>query len=277
MSEPKGRRSVEARGAEGERRSVALVTGAASGIGLAVATELCKLGRSVALCDRDAMRLDRVAGALREEHAADVCTHVLDVRDRDQVEYVVQQIEESFGPIDAVALVAGVLFLGEATTVTTDAWSESLAVNATGVFHTARATVRHMAARGRGALVTVASNAARTARLDMAAYCASKAAAVMFTKCLGLEVAAHGVRCNVVCPGSTDTPMLRAMLGSSTAAPDAALARVVAGNLERHKLGIPLGRVASPQDIADVVLFLLSDQARHMTMQEVCVDGGATL
>jgi len=185
--------------------------------------------------------------------------------------------EQDFGPIDAVALVAGVLHAADATTVTTEAWEDSLAINATGVFHAARATVARMARRGRGALVTVASNAARTPRLDMAAYCASKAAASMFTRCLGLEVAARGVRCNVVCPGSTDTPMLRAMLGGPVASHDAALTRLIAGHPERYKLGIPLGRVASAEDIADVVLFLLSDQARHITMQEVRVDGGATL
>jgi len=261
-----------------ERGAVALVTGAASGIGLAVATALCKQGRPVALCDRDAALLAVAASGLRDRYAADLCTHVVDVRDAAQVDCVVQHVEQQFGALDAVALVAGVLHSGEATTVTTEAWEESLAINATGVFHAARATVKYMARRGRGALVTVASNAARTPRLDMAAYSASKAAAVMFTKCLGLEVAARGVRCNVVCPGSTDTPMLRAMLGGGTAGlPDGALTRLVAGNLERYKLGIPLGRVASPEDIADVVLYLLSEQSRHITMQEVCVDGGATL
>src|SRR5690606_32681922 len=120
--------------------------------------------------------------------------------------------------------------------------------------------------------VVVASNAARTPRLDMAAYAASKAAAVMFTKCLGLEVAQHGIRCNVVSPGSTDTPMQRA-LWSDQRGPE----QVVAGDLARYRLGIPLGRIATPHDIASAVVFLLSSEARQITMQELCVDGGATL
>lgn len=251
---------------------VALVTGAASGIGLAVAHALCRAGRRVALCDRDVAGLTVAAESLRGEHGADVCSHELDVRDQASVTRVVDNIERSFGPLDAVALAAGVLHLGDATHVSAEAWRESLDINAGGVFHVARATVHRMAARGRGALVTVASNAARTPRLDMAAYCASKAAAVMFTKCLGLEVASRGVRCNVVSPGSTDTPMLRGMGLTS-----GDFSAVIAGDLARHRLGIPLARVASASDIADVVLFLLSEQARHVTMQELVVDGGATL
>jgi 2,3-dihydro-2,3-dihydroxybenzoate dehydrogenase len=253
-----------------DRSSIALVTGAASGIGLAVATALCRQGRSVALCDRDPERLGLAADGLRSELGADLRTYPLDVRDGQQVERVVAELEQTFGLLSSVALVAGVLHLGTASEISAQAFEDSLATNLMGVFNVARATTRRMSARRRGALVTVASNAGNTPRLDMAAYCSSKAAAIMFTKCLGLELAAHGVRCNVVCPGSTDTPMLRAMVGDN-------LSGSVAGNLERHRLGIPLGRVASAEDIANVVLYLLSDQARHITMQALTVDGGATL
>jgi 2,3-dihydro-2,3-dihydroxybenzoate dehydrogenase len=238
-------------------QSITLITGAASGIGLSLSAALCRERRPLALCDRDAARLAASARWLREE----------------QVEQVVAQVESEQGAIDAVALVAGVLHLGTASEISPAHWQESLSINSTGVFHAARATVKRMAERGRGSLVTVASNAGSTPRLDMAAYCASKAAAIMFTRCLALEVAHLGVRCNVVSPGSTDTPMLRAMVGTEPAD----LARVVAGNLAQHRLGIPLGRVASADDIASVVLFLLSEQARHITMQEIRVDGGATL
>jgi 2,3-dihydro-2,3-dihydroxybenzoate dehydrogenase len=106
----------------------------------------------------------------------------------------------------------------------------------------------------------------------MGIYGASKAAAAMITKSLGLEVAEHGVRCNVVAPGSTDTPMLRGMWHD-----EADRERTVAGNLASYKLGIPVGRVAQPQNIADAVLFLLSDQASHIVLHTLTVDGGATL
>lgn len=256
-----------------DRASVALVTGAASGIGLSVAAALAREGRSLALWDRDGPRLALATAWLRSALGADLCSHVLDVRDAQQVERATAQVEAEFGKLTGVALAAGVLRLGTAGQVAAAALEESLAVNVTGVFNVARAAVRRMAPRGQGSLVTVASNAGSTPRLDMAAYCASKAAAIMFTRCLGLEVAGMGVRCNVVSPGSTDTPMLRAMVGEQPAD----MARVVAGNLERHRLGIPLGRVATADDIASAVLFFLSDQSRHVTMQELRVDGGATL
>jgi 2,3-dihydro-2,3-dihydroxybenzoate dehydrogenase len=106
----------------------------------------------------------------------------------------------------------------------------------------------------------------------MAAYAASKAAATKLTRCLGLEVAEYGIRCNIVAPGSTRTPMQDAMwaAGSSPAA-------VIEGSLETFRSGIPLRRMAEPSDVADAVVFLLSDQASHITMTDLYVDGGATL
>jgi 2,3-dihydro-2,3-dihydroxybenzoate dehydrogenase len=106
----------------------------------------------------------------------------------------------------------------------------------------------------------------------MSAYAASKAAAVAFTRCLGLEVARYGIRCNVVAPGSTDTPMLHSMWRDETGR-----ARTIGGQLETYRVGIPLGRLARPSDVADAVAFLLSDQAAQITMHTLTVDGGATL
>jgi 2,3-dihydro-2,3-dihydroxybenzoate dehydrogenase len=107
----------------------------------------------------------------------------------------------------------------------------------------------------------------------MSAYCASKAAAAMLTRCMGLELARSGVRCNVVSPGSTDTPMLRAIAEG----PEERARLLIEGDLGRHRLGIPLGRIASPDDIAAGVAFLLSEEAKHVTMHELLIDGGATL
>jgi 2,3-dihydro-2,3-dihydroxybenzoate dehydrogenase len=129
-----------------------------------------------------------------------------------------------------------------------------------------------MVPRGRGAVVTVASNAAATPRSGMAAYAASKAAAEMFTKSLGLEVARHGIRCNIVAPGSTDTPMLSSMWHD-----DSGPRATLAGNPEAFRVGIPLGKLAQPGDVAHAVAFLLSDQASHITLHTLTVDGGAAL
>jgi 2,3-dihydro-2,3-dihydroxybenzoate dehydrogenase len=146
------------------------------------------------------------------------------------------------------------------------------AVNTHGVFHLSRAVASHMQGRRSGSIVTVGSNAASVPRTQMAAYAASKAAAHQFTLCLGLELAPLDIRCNLVAPGSTDTPMQRQLWTDAHAAE-----RIVRGSLESFRTGIPLGRIAAPTDVAEAVLFLLSHAARHVTLHTLTVDGGATL
>ncbi|GAA3191495.1 2,3-dihydro-2,3-dihydroxybenzoate dehydrogenase [Dactylosporangium siamense] len=249
----------------------ALVTGAARGIGAAVTRALAAQGARVVGVDLDLPGVDRLAGDLRRR-GHDVHGRALDVRDTAAVEDLVGAVEDTLGPIDVLVNVAGILRTGAVLDLVDGAWQELLDVNLGGVVRCSRAVAGPMAARGRGAIVTVASNAAGVPRMRMAAYAASKAAAAHFTRCLGLELAGRGVRCNVVSPGSTDTPMLR-MLGDSPGAVEAA----VRGRPELFKTGIPLGRVAAPDDVAAAVLFLASDHARHITMQDLYVDGGAAL
>ncbi|MEU8738011.1 2,3-dihydro-2,3-dihydroxybenzoate dehydrogenase [Streptomyces halstedii] len=251
--------------------TIAVVTGAAGGIGAAVAEALAVRGASVALLDRDADRLAVVAKELTSAgHRA--TAFPADVTSGQDVEAVIEAVEERLGPVDRLVNAAGVLRTGPAHEFADEDWEATFAVNTTGVFHVSRAVVRRMRTRRRGALVTIASNAAGTARTEMAAYAASKAAASMFTKCLGLENAAYGIRCNVVAPGSTDTPMLTALWDDASAA-DAS----ITGVPEAYRVGIPLAKLARPKDVADAVLFLLSDQASHITMHHLTVDGGATL
>ncbi|MFE4371013.1 2,3-dihydro-2,3-dihydroxybenzoate dehydrogenase [Streptomyces sp. NPDC056835] len=250
---------------------VALITGAAGGIGAAVARALGGRGATVAAVDRDADGLLRTVQKL----TADGMTaegFPADITDRAEVAALVDSVEQRLGPVDFLVNAAGVLHLAEARHLTDQDWDATFAVNATGVFVMSRAVVNRMVPRGRGAIVTVASNAAGTARTRMAAYAASKAAATTFTKCLGLEVARHGIRCNLVAPGSTDTPMLSSMWqdGSGRVA-------TIAGRPDAYKVGIPLGKLAMPSDVADAVAFLLSDQAAHITLHSLTVDGGATL
>ncbi|HEY1011950.1 MAG TPA: 2,3-dihydro-2,3-dihydroxybenzoate dehydrogenase, partial [Herpetosiphonaceae bacterium] len=195
-----------------------------------------------------------------------------DVRDAAAVERAVDQAERELGTLAILANVAGILRLGPALELSDEDWAATFAVNATGVFNVSRAAARRMAARRAGAIVTVGSNAAAAPRTQMAAYAASKAAAAQFTKCLGLELAPLGIRCNVVSPGSTDTEMQRA-LWHDERGPQ----RVIAGDPAEFRLGIPLGRIAAPADVAEAVAFLVSDAARHITLHDLRVDGGATL
>ncbi len=249
----------------------ALVTGAAGGIGAAVARVLAERGAHVAAVDVDAERLAETVGKLAAGGLR-VTAFPCDVTDAAQVERTVDRAEDGLGALDCLVNAAGVLRLGKVVDLTDADWSATFAVNTLGVFHMSRAVVRRMVERSSGALVTVASNAAGTARQDMAAYAASKAAATLFTKCLGLEVARHGIRCNLVAPGSTDTPMLTAMWQEA----DGAQASVD-GVPAAFRVGIPLGRLARPADVADAVAFLLSDRAAHITMHSLTVDGGAAL
>ncbi|WP_030088516.1 2,3-dihydro-2,3-dihydroxybenzoate dehydrogenase [Streptomyces baarnensis] len=258
-----------------------LVTGAAQGIGAAVADLLATLGARVAATDRALPGIEAQAAEWTrtqeklpdgERSAGSLDPYVMDVTDRGSVERTVARVERQLGPVDVLVNVAGILRTGPAAVLSAQDWADTFAVNTTGVFHVSQAVAPLMAARGSGAVVTVGSNAAGIPRTGMAAYAASKAAAAMFTKCLGLELAGSGVRCNVVAPGSTDTPMQRALWTDPGAEQ-----RVIDGDPSTYRTGIPLGRIADPRDIAETVAFLASDRARHITMQELYVDGGATL
>lgn len=246
---------------------VAVVTGAAAGIGAAVALSLAEAGAIVAGFDVDGPAL---AGTI-DQIGGKASGFTVDVADAESVASTVDAVERRVGPIDILVNVAGILRPGRAVDVSDDDWAATFAVNTTGVFQVCRTIATRMIPRRTGAIVTVGSNAAGMPRMNMAAYAASKAAAAQFTRCLGLELAGFGIRCNVVSPGSTDTDMQRA-LWIDGAGPE----NVVAGDLSAYKIGIPLGRIADPADIADAVLFLVSDRARHITMQDLYVDGGAT-
>lgn len=224
----------------------AVVTGAAGGIGAAVAALLRAHGASV-----DAWDLMHDTGI-----------RSVDVTDRQAVGDAWKAATRA-GPVDIVVSAAGVM---------SDDWDTCMAVNAGGVRNLLDIALDDLTARRSGSVVVVSSNAGATPRSGLAAYAASKAAATSYARSLGLRVAPYGVRVNIVSPGSTDTPMLRGMWTE-----DADRDRILAGEPDAYRLGIPLGRIASPEDVASTVVFLASSAARHITMHDLRVDGGATL
>lgn len=249
-----------------------MVTGAAGGIGDAVAAALCAAGTRVLAADLDGPAAEALADRLTADAGGRAIGIGLDVRDPAAVTDAIALAESELGPLTTAVSVAGVLTPASILDTDPATWRQAFAVNTDGPFHLARAAGATMVRRGGGSIVLVSSNAARVPRVGMAAYAASKAAATMLIRCLGLELAGAGVRCNIVSPGSTDTAMHEALWPDGSATH-----RSITGSPEHFRVGIPLGRVADPADIADAVLFLASDRARHITMQDLLVDGGASL
>ncbi|MGE7878510.1 2,3-dihydro-2,3-dihydroxybenzoate dehydrogenase [Peribacillus muralis] len=250
---------------------VALVTGAAQGIGEAVVKALSNLNFTVVAIDNNVDQLNKLVDELKS-YSLNVTSFVADVSDSLVIQRMTDKIEEEIGPIEVLINVAGILKIGSIDSLSDEDWHKTFAVNSTGVFNVSRAVSKYMINRKKGCIVTVSSNSASVPRMGMAAYAASKAAATMFTKCLGLELAPFNIRCNLVSPGSTNTAMQWALWDN-----DNGEQAVIKGSLETYKVGIPLQKIATTNDIANAVLFLISDQASHITMNDLHVDGGATL
>lgn len=232
----------------------ALVTGAAGGIGAAIVRQLRSEGARVAVADRD------VSGIEAEAHLAG------DLLDPAYTDGLPHAVLEALGGLDIVVNNAGVITRG-AVTATTDAdWALSLGVNVEAPFRISRAAIPIMAAVGGGAIINTASCWGLRPGPNHAVYCMTKAAIASLTQCMGMDHAHQNIRINAVCPNEVNTPMLRSGFIKRGFDPDSAVAEL--------GRSVPLGRIAEPEDIADVVLFLASDAARYMCGALVEVNGG---
>ncbi|EHS6178162.1 2,3-dihydro-2,3-dihydroxybenzoate dehydrogenase EntA [Salmonella enterica] len=237
------------------------VTGAGKGIGYATALAFVDAGARVIGFDREFT-----------QESYPFATEVMDVADAAQVAQVCQRVLQKTPRLDVLVNAAGILHMGATDALSVDDWQQTFAVNVGGAFNLFSQTMAQFRRQQGGAIVTVASDAAHTPRIGMSAYGASKAALKSLALTVGLELAGYGVRCNVVSPGSTDTDMQRTLWVSE----DAEQQRI-RGFGEQFKLGIPLGKIARPQEIANTILFLASDLASHIILQDIVVDGGSTL
>lgn len=233
----------------------ALVTGAAGGIGAAIVRLLGAEGARVAAADRD------TGGIAAEAHLPG------DLLDPAYADGLARAARDALGGLDIVVNNAGVITRGPVTDSTDADWTLSLGVNVEAPFRICRAAIPLMAKAGGGAIVNVSSCwGGKAPGPNHALYCMTKAAIASLTQCMGMDHAHQGIRVNAVCPNEVNTPMLRTGFARRGFDPDTAVAE-----LDRT---VPIGRIAEPEDIADVVLFLASDAARYMCGALVEINGG---
>lgn len=254
---------------------VALVTGGGRGIGRAAALRMAKAGASVGVVDRDGDAAEAVASEITRlgGQALAVACDVAKGRD---VEQAVDGVVASFGRLDVLHSNAGIQRYGTVVDTTEELWDEVMSVNLKSAYLVARACIPHMVSSGGGAVVFTASVQAFATQRGVAAYAASKGGLVALTRALAIDHAQEGIRVNAVCPGSVDTPMLQeaarlfARRGAGDSQADSEMRQLIEGFGRMH----PLGRVALPEEVAEVVLFLVSSRASFITGVAVPVDGG---
>ena len=248
---------------------VALVTGGAAGIGHAIATRLALAGYDIAIADVDEAGADRAARGLHRDGRRATAI-VCDVGDPAAVRRMVESAARALGDIDLLVNNAGIARLGPLATFSEKDWRELFRVNVDGVFFSCQAVLPGMLERRQGSIVNISSWNGKLGAPNFGAYSATKAAVISLTQALAREVAARGIRVNAVCPGIVaGTPMRREVerAGEALGLPPSA---------ERAKV-IPLGRLATPEDIAGAVAFLASEEAAYMTGQAINVTGGLWL
>jgi len=237
----------------------ALVTGAGSGIGAAVARRLHAEGAEVVLADVRGEAAEEVAAGL----GAGACAVALDVADEDAVRAALADAERA-GGLDVLANIAGVGSTTSAPDTPLEVWERVFAVNARGTFLCCKHAIPPMAGRGSGSIVNMGSVAGLVGLRNRAAYCAAKGAVVALTRALAVDHVRDGVRVNAVCPGTVDSPWVRRLVDE------------VGESLEALEARQPMGRLGTPDEIADAVLYLASDAAAFVTGTVLAIDGGLT-
>jgi meso-butanediol dehydrogenase / (S,S)-butanediol dehydrogenase / diacetyl reductase len=246
----------------GMDKKIVLITGAASGMGAATARLFAGEGATIVSVDLDAAGLNDAA-----DNSCVALGLAGDVSDSNFCNHCIEETVKQFGRIDILVNAAGIIRRSDAVGTSDDDWRRVMAVNVDGVFFMSRAAVAVMKAQGSGAIINFGSIWGGTGAAGTLAYCASKGAVHQITRAMALDHATDGIRINAVCPGEVNTPMLAS--GRATPPTQAEMQALADAT-------IPMKRLAEPEEVAQVVLFLASDAASYMTGALVPVDAGYT-
>ena len=243
---------------------VAIVTGAGSGIGRAIATRLAGDGHAVAVMDLNPEAAETVAGEISGQGSTSVAYGGVDVSDRAQVDAAVRKVESEMGPPLVLVNNAGVSGFKQFMDISDEKWNRIMEVNLNGPFYCTQAVVPGMVEAGWGRIVNISSSSAQSGQPYMVHYVTSKAGLIGFTKALALELGPAGITVNTIPPGFVDTPMLR---GSEERG-------LLGGTVEETAGRTPVRRAGTPEDIAHACSFLVSEGASYVTGQVIGVNGG---
>lgn len=241
---------------------IALVTGASSGIGAAIAIELAEAGWGVMAAGRDETRLEEVS-----DMSESIATWAGDLDDAETCEELIAETIDEFGQLDCLVNSAGVLIRGTAAETTDDDWRDTMSINLDIPFFLSRAAIPHLVSTA-GSIINIASDWGIRAGHRAVSYCVSKGGLIQLTKAMALDHARDRVRVNAICPGDVDTPMLAESATALGMDADEFLIKTAAESRN--------GRVAEPVEIASLVVYLTSHAARHITGTTISIDGGNT-
>ena len=252
------------------KEKTVVVTGGGSGIGKAICKQFAHHGANVVVCDINMDAAEKVASEIRSLGKNSLALRI-DVTNEEDVNGMVNKVVEEFGSLDVICNNAGVITsMKNVADITADEWERMFAVNTKGVFLCCKAVIPQMKKQGYGRIINTASQAGKKGIPLLGHYCASKAAVIMLTKTIALELATQNIHANCVCPGSVDTDMTdmeAAIVSKMTGEP--------AEDIKQQWTdSVPMKKLASPRDIAKVFIFLASEYADYMTGQAVNVSGG---
>jgi 2-hydroxycyclohexanecarboxyl-CoA dehydrogenase len=246
------------------QNKTAIITGAASGIGKAVALTMAQLGANVAVVDISLAGAELVAAEVIAMGSRGLAFGV-DVSNQDQVESMVDAVYQTWGDVEVLVNNAGWDEIKPFMETTPEFWTKSININFKGMLYCTKAVLKYMLEQRRGAIVNVASDAGRVGSSGEAIYSATKGAMLAFTKAIAREMVRYGIRVNCVCPGLTDTPMLATVRAENPKLVDAIIK------------AIPMRRLGHPKEIAQAIVFFASDEASYITGQTLSVNGGLNM